>query len=66
MSPSRYATHCPKFPIPSHSWEPEENLDNCKRLLQSFWDDIGLDNGDYEEGYKVKATPSWISKCSSS
>ncbi|KAI0374422.1 hypothetical protein BV20DRAFT_1041377 [Pilatotrama ljubarskyi] len=45
------------------TWEPEKNLkDNCKRLLDSFWKDIGMDDEDYPEGYTVKATPSWIKK----
>ncbi|KAI0639158.1 hypothetical protein C8Q77DRAFT_1079774 [Trametes polyzona] len=42
------------------TWEPEENLENCRRLLSSFWRNVGMDNGDYPEGYEVKATPSWI------
>lgn len=47
----------------SSRWEPEGNLNNCKRLLDSFWDDIGIDNDDYPEGYTVHATPTWISQC---
>ncbi|KAI0359145.1 hypothetical protein OH77DRAFT_1502266 [Trametes cingulata] len=45
------------------TWEPEENLkDNCKRLLDSFWENVGMDDEDYTEGYTVQATPSWIRK----
>ncbi|KAI0336075.1 hypothetical protein GY45DRAFT_1342187 [Cubamyces sp. BRFM 1775] len=45
------------------TWEPDEHLqDNCKRLLESFWDDIGMDDDDYYEGYTVHATPSWIKR----
>ncbi|KAH9890944.1 hypothetical protein C8Q73DRAFT_702301 [Cubamyces lactineus] len=45
------------------TWEPDEHLrDNCKRLLESFWDDIGLDDEDYHEGYVTYATPSWIKR----
>ncbi|KIM45570.1 hypothetical protein M413DRAFT_8721 [Hebeloma cylindrosporum] len=29
------------------SWEPEENLEACGRLLASFWEHVGLDDGDY-------------------
>lgn len=47
----------------SSRWEPAGNLNNCKRLLDSFWDDIGIDDNDYHEGYTVHATPSWISQC---
>ncbi|EIW64911.1 uncharacterized protein TRAVEDRAFT_140212 [Trametes versicolor FP-101664 SS1] len=44
------------------TWEPAGNLNNCKRLLDSFWDDIGIDDNDYHEGYTVHATPSWIKR----
>ncbi|GJE87775.1 Chromatin organization modifier domain-containing protein [Phanerochaete sordida] len=42
------------------SWEPTENVEGCERLLKSFWNHIGLDNEDYEEGYVVEASPKWI------
>ncbi|KAI0067836.1 hypothetical protein BV25DRAFT_1987496 [Artomyces pyxidatus] len=45
------------------SWEPEENISSgCDRLLSSFWDHVGIDNGDYEIGYNVRAHQSWIKK----
>lgn len=43
-----------------HSWEPEENLEACSRLLQSFWNHIGTDNDDYQIGHEVKAKKDWI------
>ncbi|OCH96638.1 hypothetical protein OBBRIDRAFT_15359 [Obba rivulosa] len=45
-----------------NSWEPQENVEGCDRLLKSFWTNIGLDNDDYEPGHIVRATPSWIKK----
>ncbi|KAI0651606.1 hypothetical protein C8Q79DRAFT_996983 [Trametes meyenii] len=51
------------YPSDDDTWEPEGHLeDNCKRLLDSFWDDVGVDDEDYFEGYNVQATPSWIKK----
>ncbi|KAJ3541216.1 hypothetical protein NM688_g6118 [Phlebia brevispora] len=44
------------------SWEPSENVQECKRLLQSFWEDIGTDDMDYLPGYEVSASPAWIAK----
>ncbi|PFH54677.1 hypothetical protein AMATHDRAFT_44493 [Amanita thiersii Skay4041] len=38
----------------ANSWEPEENVANCQRLLQSFWNHIGLDDKDYQVGYVEK------------
>ncbi|KAF5391047.1 hypothetical protein D9757_003996 [Collybiopsis confluens] len=45
------------------TWEPEENLYGCQRLLKSLWKDIGTDNQDYHAGYEVPASPAWISLC---
>ncbi|KAI0768532.1 hypothetical protein BD413DRAFT_127687 [Trametes elegans] len=59
----RYRVKWANYDSGEDTWEPEENLrDNCKRLLESFWADIGMDNEDYPEGYTVKATPSWIKR----
>ncbi|KAF9056385.1 hypothetical protein BJ165DRAFT_509238 [Panaeolus papilionaceus] len=44
------------------SWEPQENVSSCVRLLQSFWDHVGTDNKDYLPGYEVSAKESWIKK----
>ncbi|PPQ95658.1 hypothetical protein CVT26_008687 [Gymnopilus dilepis] len=44
-----------------NSWEPEENLESCERLLASFWRHVGMDDEDYPIGYVVKAKKSWIS-----
>ncbi|EMD41671.1 hypothetical protein CERSUDRAFT_110243 [Gelatoporia subvermispora B] len=46
----------------SDTWEPEENVASCDRLLKGFWSNIGLDNDDYPPGHTVRATPSWIKK----
>ncbi|KAF8078395.1 hypothetical protein FPV67DRAFT_1403111, partial [Lyophyllum atratum] len=45
-----------------NTWEPEENVAGCQRLLASFWEHIGTDNADYFVGHEVKAEPQWISK----
>ncbi|KAF8912873.1 hypothetical protein CPB84DRAFT_480604 [Gymnopilus junonius] len=44
----------------ANSWEPEENLESCERLLGSFWSHVGMDEKDYPIGYVVKAKKSWI------
>lgn len=49
----------------SFSWEPTENVEGCERLLKSFWNHIGVDNEDYEEGYVVEASPEWVGKWTS-
>lgn len=46
------------------SWEPDENVKDCTRLLESFWKHIGLDDKDYPAGYEVEAKPRWIGKSS--
>lgn len=42
------------------SWEPEENLETCQRLRESFWKHVGMDNDDYAIGYEVAAKDDWI------
>lgn len=42
------------------SWEPEENLEACSRLLSSFWEHVGMDNQDYHIGFELKAKKDWI------
>jgi hypothetical protein len=42
------------------SWEPEENLEGCERLRESFWRHIGMDDRDYMVGYEVSASHAWI------
>ncbi|KAK2461748.1 hypothetical protein APHAL10511_006211 [Amanita phalloides] len=46
----------------ANSWEPEENVANCQRLLASFWEHIGVDDKDYNVGYEVEADEQWIKK----
>lgn len=50
------------YPEEDSTWEPEENLQGCERLLKSFWGHIGLDDEDYPVGYTVSATKTWINK----
>ncbi|KIK04288.1 hypothetical protein K443DRAFT_130917 [Laccaria amethystina LaAM-08-1] len=45
----------------ANSWEPQENLETCDRLLGSFWEHVGMDNQDYPVGYEVVAKDYWIS-----
>ncbi|KAG6844508.1 hypothetical protein H0H87_006333 [Tephrocybe sp. NHM501043] len=44
----------------SNTWEPARGLRRCQRLLASFWDHIGIDDGDHEPGYEVAADDQWI------
>lgn len=46
-----------------YSWEPQPNLEECIRLMESFWSDIGLDNKRYSVGFEVKASEEWIGMC---
>ena len=41
-------------------WEPEENLQGCPRLLESFWQDVGTDDRDYPIGYITEPSTEWI------
>lgn len=45
------------------SWEPTANVQQCDRLLASFWKHVGTDDNDYRIGYSVAADKSWISPC---
>jgi hypothetical protein len=42
------------------SWEPAENVEQCDRLLRSFWKHIGMDNSDYTPGDQFDAQEWWI------
>jgi len=44
----------------SFSWEPDQNLQGCKRLLQSFWQAVGTDDRDYPVGYVATPSKTWI------
>lgn len=46
----------------ANSWEPQENLETCVRLLGSFWEHVGMDNQDYPVGYEAVAKDHWIKK----
>ncbi|RDB28456.1 hypothetical protein Hypma_015299 [Hypsizygus marmoreus] len=46
----------------ANTWEPEDNVAGCQRLLASFWDHIGTDNKDYHIGHVVEASEKWIKK----
>ncbi|KAK1227265.1 hypothetical protein PQX77_009752 [Marasmius sp. AFHP31] len=42
------------------SWEPKDNIEkNCKRLIDSFWEDVGIDNEDYYPGYHCWSSQEW-------
>ncbi|KAG6831266.1 hypothetical protein H0H92_011776 [Tricholoma furcatifolium] len=45
-----------------NTWEPEENVAGCQRLLASFWEHVGTDDNDYYAGYEVAADETWIKK----
>jgi hypothetical protein len=47
------------------SWEPALNLEQCDRLVESFWDDIGRDNEDHPEGTECAPSSKWIGEHSS-
>ncbi|KAK7064499.1 chromo domain-containing protein [Favolaschia claudopus] len=44
------------------SWEPSANVAACQRLLASFWEEVGVDNNDYNEGDVFAASKKWIKK----
>ncbi|KAG1755034.1 uncharacterized protein EDB91DRAFT_268613 [Suillus paluster] len=44
----------------SDTWEPQQNVKQCDRLLNSFWKHIGTDDDDYSVGYEIAAKDSWI------
>ncbi|KAF8559316.1 hypothetical protein OG21DRAFT_1493233 [Imleria badia] len=44
------------------SWEPTGNVQQCDRLLASFWKHVGTDDEDYPIGYEIAATEDWINK----
>jgi len=58
----RITRSCPCPDSHLDSWEPEENVKKCVRLLKSFWKHVGTDDEDYPPGYMVEAEPEWISK----
>jgi hypothetical protein len=46
---------------PSISWEPVAHLgEGCSDLLTRFWKEVGIDNGDYHEGYVCRPSKEWI------
>ncbi|KAE9402238.1 hypothetical protein BT96DRAFT_563991 [Gymnopus androsaceus JB14] len=44
------------------TWEPQENIASCQRLLASFWKEVGTDNKDYPPGYECYPSDTWIKK----
>ncbi|KAJ7071531.1 hypothetical protein C8F01DRAFT_1110905 [Mycena amicta] len=44
------------------SWEPAPHLSACQGLLKRFWNHVGVDDNDYEEGHIVRASAEWIAK----
>ncbi|KAI0094587.1 hypothetical protein BDY19DRAFT_913567 [Irpex rosettiformis] len=45
-----------------NSWEPTENVEGCKRLLKSFWENVGMDNQDHHPGDMVEPSREWIAQ----
>ncbi|KAM5538264.1 hypothetical protein V8D89_008151 [Ganoderma adspersum] len=58
----KYLVKWANYSSSEDTWEPDENLENCTRLLTDFWRDVGVDDDDYFEGDAVHAKPSWIKK----
>ncbi|KAH7869770.1 uncharacterized protein C8R40DRAFT_710432 [Lentinula edodes] len=58
----RYLVKWHGYDEPKHdTWEPEEHIANCQRLLASFWQEIGTDDKDYDPGYQCAPSEAWIS-----
>ncbi|KAJ3988832.1 hypothetical protein F5890DRAFT_259191 [Lentinula detonsa] len=52
-----------EYDDPKHdTWEPLENIANCRRLLASFWQEIGDDDEYYYSGYECTPSEAWINK----
>ncbi|KAH6917175.1 hypothetical protein BKA70DRAFT_1417948 [Coprinopsis sp. MPI-PUGE-AT-0042] len=46
-----------------NTWEPIAHLGpGCNELLTRFWKDVGVDNGDYYDGYVCRPSKAWIEK----
>ncbi|GAW05687.1 hypothetical protein LENED_007560 [Lentinula edodes] len=59
----RYLVKWHGYDEPKHdTWEPEEHIANCQRLLASFWQEIGTDDNDYDPGYQCAPSEAWIKK----
>ncbi|KAJ3873969.1 hypothetical protein F5051DRAFT_108541 [Lentinula edodes] len=59
----RYLVKWHGYDEPKHdTWEPEEHIANCQRLLASFWQEIGTDDKDYDPGYQCAPSEAWIKK----
>ncbi|PIL29610.1 hypothetical protein GSI_08247 [Ganoderma sinense ZZ0214-1] len=58
----KYLVKWANYSSSEDTWEPDENLEKCNRLLTDFWRDVGVDDDDYFEGEVVHARPSWIKK----
>ncbi|KAG2155418.1 hypothetical protein DEU56DRAFT_724594 [Suillus clintonianus] len=44
------------------TWEPQDNVKQCDRLLNSFWGHVGTDDDDYSVGFEITAKDYWISE----
>ena|ERR1700683_4210060 len=42
------------------SWEPEQNVKKCERLIDSFWNHVGQDDEEHPVGYEFYAKTAWI------
>ncbi|KDR73701.1 hypothetical protein GALMADRAFT_158176 [Galerina marginata CBS 339.88] len=42
------------------TWEPQENLQQCERLVKGFWENVGPEKRQYEVGFVLKPDEDWI------
>lgn len=55
-----FGAHASLMTTSLDSWEPDKNVEGCKRLLKSFWEHVGTDDNDYFPGHEVSAEQEWI------
>ncbi|KAK7694392.1 hypothetical protein QCA50_001578 [Cerrena zonata] len=60
--PKEYYVKWAGYKSDENSWEPEENVQTCDRLLRSFWRNFPEDNTDYPEGHVLHAPDAWIAQ----
>ncbi|EIN13606.1 hypothetical protein PUNSTDRAFT_109798 [Punctularia strigosozonata HHB-11173 SS5] len=50
------------YPADQNTWEPDENLASCRRLLESFWAQFPDPDVDYDIGQELIPPQEWIDK----